>query len=220
MTTKIELKLSPNFTKGTRPKIGYIVHGTLGKYEGAIEWLCTPPEKRPVVSYSSAHYVIAKDGRVTQLVNDNDVSWHAGNISNPTSRAKEVLPSYLGKYLNPNESFIGIELEWFLGDIITEAQYLAVIDIIKRGGIKNPVILCHKEVTDYKSDFQDKNGKLDMTVVNNILRMLQPTVQPPIQPDEKVMQYHKQLTSQLANKDYKGARDTTSYLFNELTKLK
>lgn len=166
------MNLSPNFTKGTRPKIGYIIHGTLGSYEGAIAWLCTPPEKRPVVSYSSAHYVIAKDGRCTQLVSDSYVSWHAGNVSNPTIRAQGLLPKVAGKFLNPNESFIGIELEWFLGDKVTEVQYNKVVDIIKTGGIKNPILLCHKEVTDYKSDFQDGKGVLDMSVINEIKKEL------------------------------------------------
>lgn len=162
---------SPNFTKGNRPKIGYIIHGTLGKYDGAVEWLCTPPEKRPVISYSSAHYVVAKDGRFAQLVDDKDVSWHCGNISNPTQYAKSVLPKENGKFLNPNDSFIGIELEWFVGDKLTDQQYKTTIDIIKKGGIKNPIILCHKEVTDYKSDFQ-LNGVLDLSKTNKIKDLL------------------------------------------------
>ena len=159
---------SPNFSKGTRKKVGYIIHGTLGNYEGAIDWLCTPPNKRPVVSYSSAHYIISKDGRMEQLIDDNDIAWHAGNISNPTDRAKSLLPMENGKFLNPNESFIGIELEWFLGDKITEEQYAKIIEIIIKGGIQNPKIFCHKEITDYKTDFQDENGAIDYKIVQEI----------------------------------------------------
>lgn len=214
---EIIFKQSPNFAKGTRPKIGYIIHGTLGKYEGAVEWLCTPPEKRPVISYSSAHYVIAKDGRCTQLVKDADVSWHAGNVSNPTMRAMSLLPVVNGKYLNPNESFIGIELEWFLGDKITEAQYKAVDEIIKKGGIVNPVIMCHKEITDYKSDFQTVDGKLDSSVVQEISRRLSGAVTT-VKVDT-VSPLLAQLNARVAAKDYKGARDSCSYLFTELSKL-
>lgn len=214
---EIKFKQSPNFTVGTRPKIGYIIHGTLGRYEGAVEWLCTPPEKRPVISYSSAHYVIAKDGRCTQLVKDADVSWHAGNISNPTARAKGLLPIVAGKYLNPNESFIGIELEWFLGDKVTEAQYKAIDEIIKKGKIVNPIIMCHKEVTDYKSDFQTADGKLDSSVVQEISRRLSVGVtQPKV---DTVSPLVAKLNAQVAAKDYKGAKDTCSYLFTELAKL-
>lgn len=209
---------SPNFTKGTRAKIGYLLHGTLGKYEGAIDWLCTPPEKRPVVSYSSAHYVIAKDGRVTQLVADSDVAWHCGNVSNPTRKAQSLLPLLNGKYLNPNESFIGIELEWLTPtDAITEAQYVAVADIILKGGIYNPIILCHKEVTDYKADFPNPE-----VVISNLQSHLVPkTATQQAKPStDTITPLLTKLNSQVGLKDYKGARDTTSYLFNEFSKIK
>lgn len=209
---------SPNFTPGTRPKIGFIIHGTLGKYEGAVEWLCTPPEKRPVVSYSSAHYVVAKDGRVTQLVDNKDVSWHAGNVSNPTPKAQAVLPISNGRFLNPNESFIGIELEWLTtADKITDKQYEKVVEIIKNSGIANPVLLTHKDVADYKADFP-----VGFNVVDEITRRLKPqnasqSTQPPV---DSVTPLLVKLNAQMANKDYKGAKDTTSYLFNELSKIK
>lgn len=206
---------SPNFTKGTRPKIGFVLHGTLGKYEGAIDWLCTPPEKRPVVSYSSAHYVVAKDGRCTQLVDDKDVSWHAGNVANPTRRAQALLPLSNGKYVNPNESFIGIELEWFVGDKITDKQYEAVLTIIKNSGIANPLFLTHKEITDYKPDFPFEMGVIEeitrRITAQNVPQQAKPT-------EDTITPLLAKLNTQVANKDYKGAKDTTSYLFNELTK--
>lgn len=209
--------LSPNFTPGTRKKIGYIIHGTLGNYDGAVQWLCTPPEKRPILSYSSAHYVIAKDGRMTQLVADSDVSWHAGNVSNPTERAKSILPVENGKFVNPNESFIGIELEWFLGDSITEAQYQAITNIITKGGIVSPLLLCHKEVTDYKSDFPNS-----LDVINEIKRRITSNIAPQQSKTSQdiVSTMLAKLTSQIGVKDYKGARDTTSFLFTELSKIK
>lgn len=39
-------------------------------------------------------------------------------------------------------------------------------------------------------------------------------------PTDTITPLLTKLNSQVANKDYKGARDTTSYLFNELTKIK
>lgn len=208
---------SPNFTTGTRPKIGFVIHGTLGKYEGAVEWLCTPPEKRPVLSYSSAHYVVSKDGRYTQLVDNKDVSWHAGNVSNPSRRAQALLPLSGSKFLNPNESFIGIELEWLsTTDIITDKQYEVITKIIKESGVKNPVILCHKEITDYKADFPNS-----AEVVAEITRRITSNSTPqPIETSTNVVtSLLTKLTSQIGLKDYKGARDTASYLFNELTKI-
>lgn len=165
----METKYTTNYTKSTTPKIGFIIHGTLGAYEGAVDWLFQPCEKRVPVSYSSAHYVIAKDGRCTQLVKNEDVAWHAGSVSNPDGYAKSVLPrTLLGTYKNPNESFIGIELEWFMGDKITEAQITEIVRIIKESGIKDPILLTHKQVTDYKADFPETS------IINTIKARLAP----------------------------------------------
>lgn len=191
----MEIKKSPNYAVGTIPKIGFIIHGTLGNYEGAIQWLCTPPEKRTPVSYSSAHYVIAKDGRCTKLVEEKDVAWHAGTISNPTEYAKSVLPkTILGSYKNPNESFIGIELEWFVGDVVTQQQYDAVWNIITNSKIANPIILCHKEVTDFKADFTKTNGMntfYDPTVVDTLRKRLKDSQIVTLSRDEKKAQIIK-----------------------------
>lgn len=213
------MNLSPNFSKGTRPKIGYIIHGTLGNYEGAVNWLCTPPEKRPTLSYSSAHYVIAKDGRVTQLIADADVAWHAGNISFPTPRAQQLLPKVNGVFLNPNESFIGIELEWFQGNAITEAQYAAMVKIINAGGIKNPVLLTHKEVTNYKTDFQNAAGIIDTTVLSELQKRMTPVVAKPPVSTEAAAKFLADMNTKFAAKDFKGAKDACSYLYTELSKL-
>jgi len=163
------IKLTTNFTKGTTPKIGFIIHGTLGNYDGAVSWLYEPCANRNPVTYSSAHYVIAKDGRMTQLVKNEDVAWHAGTVSNPTPEAAKVLPKTAwGTYKNPNESFIGIELEWFTGDKFTESQIAETIRIIKESGIKDPILLTHKQVTDYKADFPDTS------IINTLKARLAP----------------------------------------------
>lgn len=172
---------SPNFTprKDFKP-LGVVIHGTLGKYEGAVAWLCTPPEDRPDGTYSSAHFVIGKNfGQITQLVDVKNESWHAGRVSNPTWRARKYLPRKIGvpamipipssQYQNPNAHFIGIELEWFKGDKVTEWQYQAVVEIIKNYSLPK-VVLSHSEITDYKADFgRDDAGMLP---VQEILRRL------------------------------------------------
>lgn len=188
----MKIQKSSNFTEGTVPKIGYIIHGTLGSYLGAINWLCTTPEQRlaqtGTKTSSSAHYIISKLGEVTQLVDTEDVAWHAGTISNPTTYAQSVLPkNILGTFKNPNESFIGIELEWLIGDKITEAQYLAICEIVKIDAIKNPIILTHKEITDYKGDFAGVDGKIDLTVSNEIRKRITPVPVAPPQVDREAI---------------------------------
>lgn len=164
----IPFQQTPNFTKNSgNKKIGFVIHGTLGGFKGAVEWLMTPPEKRKDGSSSSAHYVIGrKDGEVIQLVKNDDISWHAGNISNPSARAQKAMPkSASGAYMNPNQSFIGIEFAWGYdtdndGDIdaqdktLTDWQWNTALEIIKASGITfNPdLILSHAEIASYKGD--------------------------------------------------------------------
>lgn len=184
----MNFKQSPNFVVGTVPKIGFIIHGTIGSYESAVNWLCESPEERlrkyGEKTYSSAHYVVAKDGRYTKLVEEKDEAWHAGTISNPTEYAAKVLPKTIfNTYKNPNQSFIGIELEWFPNDVVTSQQYDVVCDIIKRSGIVDPIILCHKEVASFKSDFQKADKSLDLSIVEEVRKRIKAFYAPqPVKP--------------------------------------
>lgn len=168
----MDYKQTPNFDTKTIPNKGFVIHGTLGNYAGAVDWLCTPPEKRNDKSYSSAHYVIAKNGNTTQLAKHDQRTWHAGNVVSPDAEAKKYIPNVLGSYKNPNDLFIGIELEWFLGDTVTESQINKCAEIIKNSNIENPVILSHKQICSYKSDFQKQDGSIDYSVVERIKEKL------------------------------------------------
>jgi len=64
---------SPNFSSrngGTIKKIVYH-YTTSENVDGVVSWLCNPG------SSVSAHYVIAKDGTIYQLVQDDQRAWHA-----------------------------------------------------------------------------------------------------------------------------------------------
>jgi N-acetyl-anhydromuramyl-L-alanine amidase AmpD len=50
-----------------------VIHATEGHFVGSVRWLRNPH------SHGSAHFVVARDGRVAQLVSVTDVAWHAGN---------------------------------------------------------------------------------------------------------------------------------------------
>ena len=172
-------QLTPNRQEGQlfNPK-GWILHGTLGNYKGAIQWLCTPPEKRNPVSYSSAHFVISKKGEITQLAEINDVTWHAGIISNPVYRARLYLPRKIGVpkiipipaslYENPNKSFVGVEFELFEEEELTMEQISAFTALVKLYPQIPKLFLCHKEITDYKFDFSLK-GKINMKPIWEII---------------------------------------------------
>lgn len=174
-----------NYTKGTGiSKIGWVFHGTLGSYSGAVDWLLNSNRPNP----TSAHYVIGrKEGEVTQLVSEYDVAWHAGNISNPSKRAMGIIPqSVTGKFKNPNDYFIGIEFVWGYdvnGDgsvsgedlTLTDWQYRCALDLIKRSGIpyNRERTLSHAEIASYKAD--------DMLfAVNEVSSRMKPVSAPPM----------------------------------------
>ena len=134
----------------TTPKQGFVLHGTLGNYNGALEWLTTNRNDHP----SSAHYIIGKNvGEVIQLVQNKDIAWHAGTVQNPTQYAQAcLLKDQRGKYINPNNYLIGIEFVWFVGDTLTDWQYHTAIEIMKATNISNPIIVDHHSICDYKGD--------------------------------------------------------------------
>ncbi len=80
-----------------------VIHTMQGYYNGAISWFQNP------ASQVSAHYLIrSSDGDITQMVEEKDIAWHAGNWSY-------------------NQRSIGIEHEGFISDAswYTEAMYRA-----------------------------------------------------------------------------------------------
>lgn len=162
----IPFEQSPNYTSGPTHKTVVVLHFTLGAYRGAVEWLKNP--NRP--NRSSAHYVIGRnEGEIVQLVKLADIAWHAGVISNPNDRAKQVMKKNMdGSWVNPNQYSIGIELAAGYdidqdGQVepnennITEWQYEQLEELIKsfdRPGsafyLEEKNIVIHGDITDYK----------------------------------------------------------------------
>lgn len=138
-------KPSPNFAPGPTVKDVIVLHQTIGSMPGCLDWLTNP------VSQVSSHYLITKDGTIYQLVKNEDVAWHAGNVYNPTVRALKVLrKDAFGGYLNPNKYCIGVEFESLLGEDLTEAQYLSGVELVKSLNI--PQIVEHHDIATYKMD--------------------------------------------------------------------
>jgi hypothetical protein len=70
------LKGEGNFTKSHRPPRAIakiVVHVTEGAFWGSVQWLKNPR------AHASSHYVIARNGKIVQLVHLSDIAWHAGN---------------------------------------------------------------------------------------------------------------------------------------------
>ena len=69
----VKFKKSPNIGGFMTPKI-LVLHDTAGRLNGdsSVSWLTNK------TANASAHLVVSRDGRVTQLVPFNVIAWHAG----------------------------------------------------------------------------------------------------------------------------------------------
>ncbi len=103
---------SRNYTNGrTGGSIQYIViHTMQGSYGGSISWFQNP------TSGATAHYMVrSSDGDITQMVDESDTAWHAGNW-------------------NINQRSIGIEHEGFVAAPArwyTEAMYASSARLVR-----------------------------------------------------------------------------------------
>lgn len=127
---KIIQKTSPNKMSRNRWKPDMIVsHITEGNFDGAVTWLSNP------ASGASSHFVVAKDGRITQLVDIKEAAWINGtsvDIDKDTKRhySKSTLAQVRARKTNANYYTIGIEHEGFSKDgqgRLTDIQLEATI---------------------------------------------------------------------------------------------
>ncbi|MCA9365216.1 MAG: N-acetylmuramoyl-L-alanine amidase [Candidatus Moranbacteria bacterium] len=91
----------------------------------------------------SAHYIIERDGTINRLVNEKDVSWHAGAGQTPDGRS------------NVNGFSIGIEMIAQKGVGYKSAQYDALKSLIKdiEGRYNIKYVIGHKDIApDRKED--------------------------------------------------------------------
>lgn len=84
----------------------------------------------------SAHYVIGRDGKIYQLVNEKDVSYHAGKSSLPDGRT------------NVNTCSIGIEIMTSYTESPTPEQIKSLLVLIKKIKQKHQIkyILRHSDI--------------------------------------------------------------------------
>ena len=110
---RIEWVGTPNFTpgRGGRTPLAIVNHITGGLYPGTLTWMQNPAAK------ASAHYLILQNGRILQLVKDEDTAWAVGFVNRPS------WPLYDGT--NPNRYTLSIEHENLSGGLLTEEQYQA-----------------------------------------------------------------------------------------------
>jgi N-acetylmuramoyl-L-alanine amidase len=103
--------------------------------EAAEDWLCNPQ------SQVSSHYLVHEDGRVVQMVRENDRAWHAGQsmwagVADMNSRSIGI------EIANPGHEF-GYP-EFPLGQL--EAVIGLCRGIIERHGVHPERVLAHSDI--------------------------------------------------------------------------
>jgi N-acetylmuramoyl-L-alanine amidase len=133
---------SPNF-EARKPQMIIVHHTNMVDFDSALHTLKTSNPLGRV----SAHYLIAKDGRIVQLVQDNDRAWHAG-------------ASRWGNVLDVNSASIGIELDNSGSEPFPAVQIQQLIalltDLCTRMKIDPRAVWAHADVAPARKDDPNK----------------------------------------------------------------
>jgi len=133
----VEFIPSPNFSSRRNHNIDMIVI----HYTGANRIASTLDWFQRKESQVSSHYIIGRDGRTVQMVQDEQKAWHAGY-------------SYWDGGYNLNKNSIGIELVGTDGIEFTNYQYESLIslcfNLINKHEIPLTRIVGHEHISGYK----------------------------------------------------------------------
>ena len=119
MKPTFEFIRSPNFRAGRRrPISAVVIHYTQSmSIESPISWF----QKRE--SKVSAHYLVGRDGRVVQMVDEKDTAWHAGR----SAMYPHELPP---REPNVNDFSVGIELVGTQDSGFTDRQLASLYELV------------------------------------------------------------------------------------------
>ncbi len=140
---------SPNFSERTRKIDTIVLHHTgPGGTSGTVNTF------KSKASQVSAHYVIGRDGKIIQMVKDQDKAWHAG------------ASSFKGK-TDINQNSIGIEIvnDGDGKQAYTEAQYKALEKLLpylsQKYDIATGNLTTHKAIATPKGRKSDPSSNFD-----------------------------------------------------------
>lgn len=85
--------------------------------DGTLTWF------QSKASAVSAHYVVGRDGKIVQMVREEDVAWHAGHSA---MRPRETPPGEP----NVNDFSIGIEMVGTMDSGFTDRQLASVYELV------------------------------------------------------------------------------------------
>ena len=117
-----EFVQSPNKSRRTKAISAIVIHYTAtNTIESPISWF------RRADSLCSAHYLIGRDGRCVQMVQDDQVAWHAGH----SSMRPNLPDGDPNKEPNVNSFSLGIELVGTADSYFTDKQMASLYAILE-----------------------------------------------------------------------------------------
>ncbi|NWJ98959.1 MAG: N-acetylmuramoyl-L-alanine amidase, partial [Chloroflexi bacterium] len=129
MTTReYEIVIEPHFVKNFwRGRDGYMPMAIVEHMmQGTLEETRRYFNGEEGAYYVSAHYGVARDGRIWQFVRDEDTAWANGILQQPDTSIDWLQEVYEEK-INANLVTLAIEYEGYSGEELTEAQYEAAL---------------------------------------------------------------------------------------------
>jgi N-acetylmuramoyl-L-alanine amidase len=116
----IEFQPSPHHSPRRKRITAVVLHYTasLG-IEGPLKWFASKE------SAASAHYVVGRDGRTVQMVEEDHAAWHAGRSAMDPRAKPQGEP-------NVNDFSIGIELVGTADSGFTNRQLAALYALLER----------------------------------------------------------------------------------------
>lgn len=116
--------------RGGNAIIAFVIHRAGGSVRGVDSWFNTSLAARrlaqPNAGRSSAHCCIRKDGITHEYVKPEDTAFANGIVEKTDWPLVSAMAG-----INPNLWTYSCELEGVVGDALTDAQYSALIDLIK-----------------------------------------------------------------------------------------
>lgn len=200
----MEKKISPNHYELDIKPVALVLHTTLGSMASTTNHFLNR------ASQVSAHFGIDRNGEVIQFVELNKGAWHAGRVSNPSFRAKSILPKQIwGSLKNPNKSTIGIEFisgydidkdgvleKW--EQLYTPQQMKAGANLVTEFiepslGVKftSKNIITHRDIADFKPDLEVQRAMF--------IAILEQQRHKTVLPEEELATEHQQEVIQLKN---------------------
>jgi len=122
---------SPNFDQRPGKVRALVIHTSEGRWPTDAEWLSSPS------SGVSSHYIIAPDGTIYRLVEDDKRAWHAG-------------VSVFGGLSNWNDFSLGVELSFIRGQAFPAVQRTALhklsVQLVQKYAIAPGFVVTHRQI--------------------------------------------------------------------------